>query len=46
MNCGAYSHVNPRIKRILNNLNFEDKKLECISRRSVAAIAVGYGKRH
>jgi len=46
MNCGAYSHVNPRFERILKKLKFKHQKLSCIARRSIATVAVGYGKRH
>jgi len=46
MNCGAYSHVNPRFQRVLGQLNYKDQNFDCISRRSVASIAVGFGKRN
>lgn len=40
-NSGAYFFVCPRLKRILTNLNFMNKTIKYIGRRSIASSATG-----
>ncbi len=44
MNSGAYWFAEPRIARVLRELDFETPNLRGIARRAIAATAVGSGE--
>jgi len=41
MNSGAFWFVEPRIARILRELDFETQNLKCHARRAIASTAIG-----
>ena len=41
MNAGAFSYAEPRIARVLRELNFESQDVICHARRSLHSTAVG-----
>ena len=44
MNSGAYWYAEPRISRVLRELDFETPNMRAITRRAIAATAVGTGE--
>ena len=46
MNAGAYSFVEPRLARIIEELGLKDKVINCHARRSLASTAIGVPKLH
>eukprot|EP01017_Pseudomicrothorax_dubius_P010604 TRINITY_DN13801_c0_g1_i1.p1 TRINITY_DN13801_c0_g1~~TRINITY_DN13801_c0_g1_i1.p1 ORF type:complete len:398 (+),score=94.53 TRINITY_DN13801_c0_g1_i1:94-1287(+) len=46
MNAGAFTYIEPRLRRIMRELNFKQSDPIYIGRRALGAPAVGYQKRH